>query len=165
MNLRVLQETEEFLGLFWPCCLLSSALVIIIIIIIGVILSSLSLSPVKLILCNSRGQTLHALPFHTPILRAINIVSNAHSTKLVSYFFFFTLFYFLVLLLLLSWFLQGLITQKTINTWGEKATRVACLLAPISLGMQPLNERHGKLRSYTHAAVKLAQLFRRNNFS
>ena len=92
MNLRVLQETEEFLGLFCPCCLLSSALVIIIIIIIiiiiGVILSSLSLSPVKLILCSSRGQTLHALPFHTPILRAINIVSNVHSTKLVSYFFF-----------------------------------------------------------------------------
>jgi len=56
-----------------------------------------------------------------------------------------TLLYFLVLLLLLFWFLQGLITQKTINTWGEKATRVACLLALVSLGMQPLNERHEKL--------------------
>lgn len=68
----------------------SSALIIIIIIVaIGlVILSSLSLSPVKLILCSRGGQTQHSLPFHAPILRAINIMRNAYSTKLVSYFFF-----------------------------------------------------------------------------
>lgn len=93
---------------------------------------------------------------------ASNIVSNVYSTKLVSYTSF-TLLYFLVLLLHLSCPLRGLITQKTINTWGEKGARHG--LPPGSnLSRETGSKWSAQAVSYSHVAVKVAHFFTETNY-